>query len=359
MTTVDRSRAGLRVKRARGHRVVLHVVESWGAGVRAATLQFVNSTPEVEHHLLRGITRTEFSDEGESVFASVGGLPRGAVGARRAIRRAVRNVQPDVVHAHSSNAGVFVRTAIRSTASRRIVYSPHCFAFERRDLSPFRRRLVLGIEKVLARNTDTLAACSPGEARTAESMAARRVVTVPNTARIPALAMLERRHHLRVVGMGRIGAQKDPDFFRAAVAELQILNPLVTARWIGDGDDHGARHRLEMAGIHTTGWLPSFDTHRTLGASGVYLHTARWEGFPLSILEAIELGIPVIARDVPTLNGAIATPGITTPVQMADAADRLVEGGEEARQANLDAWSELLAENTADQQGKALRSIYQ
>ena len=40
--------------------VVLHVAESWGAGVRAAVLQFVAATPDIEHHLLRGAKRAEF-----------------------------------------------------------------------------------------------------------------------------------------------------------------------------------------------------------------------------------------------------------------------------------------------------------
>ena len=124
MTTVDRSRASSRILRQRGHRVVLHVVESWGAGVRAAVLQFVAATPEVEHHLLRGVSRAEFSDDGETIFASVGVLPGGSFGAHRAIRRAVRVLQPDVVHAHSSYAGLFVRTAVRSTPTLAKIASP-------------------------------------------------------------------------------------------------------------------------------------------------------------------------------------------------------------------------------------------
>lgn len=339
-------------------RVVLHVVESWGAGVRAATLQFVHATPEVEHHLLRATGRAEFASDGETVFQSVRTLPTNLPGAHRAIRAAVRELRPDVVHAHSTYAGAFVRTAVRSTARRRIVYSPHCFAFERGDLPRLRRRLTRVVERVLAHNTDTLAACSPGEARTAAGMHVRRIVTVPNVARVPALAMLERRHPSRVVGVGRIGAQKDPAFFREAVGLLGAMRPQVSAWWIGDGDDHASRYALERDGVHVTGWLPSFDAQRALGGAGVYLHTARWEGFPLSILEAVELGIPVIARDVPTMHGAIATPGVRTPAEMAAAADALIAGGDDARQKNLDAWRALLVDNTEHRQAVALRAAY-
>ncbi|MEQ1737023.1 MAG: glycosyltransferase, partial [Rhodoglobus sp.] len=175
--------------------VVLHVVESWGAGVRSAVLQFVSSTPELEHHLLRGVRRSEFSTEDEAGFESVAVLPSGARPARAAIRRGAAAVQPDVVHAHSSYAGMFVRTALRTRPDRRLVYSPHCFAFERRDISPITRMLVRAAERVLARNTDTFAVCSPAEARAAAALSRRgaRVIHVPNVARIPALAMLEHR----------------------------------------------------------------------------------------------------------------------------------------------------------------------
>ncbi|HEV7741033.1 MAG TPA: glycosyltransferase [Pseudolysinimonas sp.] len=345
--------------------VVLHVAESWGAGVRAAVLQFVAATPEVEHHLLRGMKRAEFSSEDEHAFASVGALPGGALAARRAIRLGVAQVQPDVVHAHSSYAGLFVRTALRRRPDRRLVYSPHCFAFERRDLNPVVRLAIRAAERLLAGNTDTIAACSPGEARTASKLrawpfrAATRVVYVPNVARIPALAMLEHRTPNRVVGVGRIGAQKDPDFFRAAILQLRRGgHPDLDARWIGDGDDRIARLRLERAGIPATGWLSSFDAHKALGQAGVYLHTARWEGFPVSILEAIELGVPVIAREVPTMAGAIATPGISTPEQMAAAADELLHGGDTARHANLAAWQRRLAANTPERQARALETAY-
>jgi len=359
MTSLE-SAIGAPVAAARSDRVVvLHVVESWGAGVRAAVLQFVSATPELEHHLLRGVNRSEFAADDEAGFASVGVLPAGALAARRTIRRGADAVDADVVHAHSSYAGLFVRLALRTRPGRRLVYSPHCFAFERRDLSPVTRLLVRAAERALVRNTDTIAACSPGEAVTAIRLRARRVVHVPNVARVPALAMLEHRDPNRVVAVGRIGAQKDPDFFRNTVLHLRRGgHPGLDARWIGDGDDRIARLRLERAGIPVTGWLSSFDAHRALGAAGVYLHTARWEGFPIAILEALELGVPVIARDVSTLSGAIATPGIRTPEQMAAAAEELLRGGEAARQQNLAEWQRLIAANTPERQAATLRAAY-
>jgi glycosyltransferase involved in cell wall biosynthesis len=72
----------------------------------------------------------------------------------------------------------------------------------------------------------------------------------------------------------------------------------------------------------------------------------------------VELGIPVLAREVPTLRGATATPGIRTPQQLADAAARLLDGDEPARLRNLAAWRLALDANTPERQADALRLAY-
>jgi glycosyltransferase involved in cell wall biosynthesis len=338
-----------------GRVVVLHVVESWGAGVRAATIRYATATPGLEHHVLRGTGRSEFASDGEQAFASVRDLPAGAFAARAAIRRAARELRPDVVHAHSSYAGLFVRTGLRNTAALRIVYSPHCFAFERRDLSPLVRLAARGIEFVLARNTDTIAACSRAELATASRLGVRAayVPNVPNTGTPVAPASTA-----GIVAVGRIGAQKGTGFYSAVVEVLRARRPDVTATWVGDGDDTDARATLERSGIRVTGWLPSAAAHLSVAGAAVYVHSAEWEGFPIAILEAIELGVPVVAREVPTLRGAIAPPGLTTPAAVADAVDNLLAGGPVAREQNLSAWRALLAENTAEQQSAALRALY-
>jgi glycosyltransferase involved in cell wall biosynthesis len=338
-----------------GRVVVLHVVESWGAGVRAATIRYAAATPEYEHHVLRGTGRSEFASDGEDVFASVRALPSGALAARRAVRAAARELRPAVVHAHSSYAGVFVRTALRSSHRQRIVYSPHAFAFERRDLPPALRLAARGIEGLLARNTDTIAACSRAELTTASRLGARAVY-VPNVA-APARAVSEAATD-GVVAVGRIGAQKDPAFFSEVVELLRARRPALPATWVGDGDDPDARTGLERRGIRVTGWLSSAGARFTMAGAAAYVHTARWEGFPIAILEAVALGVPVVARTVPTLEGAVATPGLTTPAQVAAAVDELLAGGPVARERNLAAWGQLLAGNTAEAQAEALRGLY-
>jgi glycosyltransferase involved in cell wall biosynthesis len=59
---------------------------------------------------------------------------------------------------------------------------------------------------------------------------------------------------------------------------------------------------LLAAGIDVTGWLPREESLRRLAqAGGIYLHSARWEGFPFAILEAHAAGLPLIIRHIPSL----------------------------------------------------------
>lgn len=358
--------------------VVLHVAGDWGSGeqgsgdwdaeARAAALQFVRATPEHEHHLLRGTGRAGLAAAGlgaEDVrgFSSVGVLPAGAA-SWRAIRDAADAVAADVVHAHSAGAGLAARIVLgdRSTrhrAGRHLVYSPHCFGFERLDLSAARRFASRLAERLLVRGADTVVACSPAETVAARRLGAHRVTHVPVVARVPALAMLEHRQPGRIVAVGRVGARRDPDFFRATIRLLrQIRRSGIDARWIGEVDDRLAAQRLERVGVPVTGWMSSFDALRALGSAGVYLHTARWGAQPLDILAAVELGVPVLARDVPALHGLNATPGLTTPARLAAAAAELLAGGDLARHANLAAWQRRLATCTPPNQSRGLAAAY-
>lgn len=45
------------------------------------------------------------------------------------------------------------------------------------------------------------------------------------------------------------------------------------------------------------GWLPRQQVIEELYQSDLYLSTARWEGMPVSIIEACAAGLPVVARN--------------------------------------------------------------
>lgn len=282
---------------------VLHVIESLGGGVLTSVLTMVDATPDIEHELAIW-SRRDHADTGDELapFAAVHRLPAQPHRAARGLQELVDRLAPDVVHAHSSYAGVLARS---TEIDARVAYSPHCFAFERTDLGGVGRAAVREVERALVRRTDVLIACSPHEAGLAGELGHARVVTVPNRALHPPELSARRAEPFRVVTVGRVTAQKDWRHLVAVKREVDRLtvrrglDPM-TWEWLGSGDVEGER-ALEDAGVSVSGWLPREEVVARIGGAQAYVHTAAWEGAPVSILEAAAVGLPLAARAIPTL----------------------------------------------------------
>lgn len=298
---------------------VLHVVESLGGGVLSAVLTMVDATPEIDHHLMIWPRRAHADTGDRRAFASVGELPTQPLRALHALRLVTRALGPDVLHAHSSYAGFLTRALDLGVG---VVYSPHCFGFERSDIRPVARAGVWRTEHALVRHTAVLAACSPHEAVLAERVGHRVVVTVPNRALDPPGLRARYEEPLRVVAVGRIGAQKDWRYL-LDVKRCFDRRAARTARWewLGSGDVEGEA-QLRSQGVTVTGWLPREQVVRRLAAAQVYLHTAAWEGAPVSVLEASAVGLPIAARRILPLV-SLGVPGLAGTVE--SLATRLID----------------------------------
>ncbi|WP_301408336.1 glycosyltransferase family 4 protein [Luteococcus sp.] len=332
---------------------VLHIAESFGGGVVTAMAEYVHSTPEIEHHLLYGHRKQTAADSWDP-YTSVRTLGSGRE-AIRAIRRAVDELQPDVVHAQSSFAGAFTRIALRNRRVR-IVYTPHCFAFERRDISPVARAAYFALERVLALNTEVLAGCSPFEARMgAQWRGAEHAIYVPNVARVDAVEAADRGAGGRplVVGLGRLDIQKDPEWFAGVAA---LLRGDVDLLWVGGGTPE-AEQRMRDNGIEVSGWVDRGEALKMLASASCFVSSALWEGFPMVLLEASELGVPVVMRELSALEDAPESVRVRTQAEAADLTRRVVADPAD-RDANLAAWRHYLRENTPAIQRERLLQAY-
>lgn len=346
---------------------ILHVTESMGAGVSSALLDYVANSPEYQHHLLyveRAETKT-LPPGWPDAFESTAQLPSGQLRRIRAVREAAHRLKPLVLHSHSSFAGLYARLAVRNTAALQQVYTPHCYAFERLDLSTAARRAYRAAEWFLAGNTGTVAACSPREAALAKTLAKRwptrtAVAYVPNAApsvgaRPPVGKVPPPGELLSLAGAGRLGPQKDPRFFLAAVEALRRSGQEVQASWLGGGDSK-LTQELTEAGIRVTGWLPREQLFAELATTDVYLHSAAWEGFPLTVLEAAALQIATVVRGIPAFDGVDLPLRINSPEELPEIWPQLrdpltrSDAAERARSA--------LASNNSQSQRNALLAVY-
>ena len=289
-----------RVERTGDHPVLFHVTDCVGGGVPVAMLDYIAQSPGIRHVLLW--PSGNHVPDGVVVSAEVRQLPAGRLHRWWTVQRMVRAEQPTAVMAHSIHAGLWTRLP---KVPRPLAYQPHAFSFEAPTERRTMDRVLRTVEWALARRTDVLVALTPHEAGLGQRLNRRMcVLTVRNAVAVDARAEFEPtvvRPHT-VVASGRLAPQKDPEFFRAVVDQVRAWLPDTRFLWIGDGDD-GMRRSLESAGVMVTGWVSRDAARAHLAECAVYVHTARFEGFPLSVLEACALRRPVVVRSLPCFEG--------------------------------------------------------
>jgi glycosyltransferase involved in cell wall biosynthesis len=361
-TTNRRPHADTAARRPASRLHVLHVVEALGSGIATALEDYLLSTPDHTHSVLayrRPLAQT--GDNLERLAARLLPLPEGRLAQARAVRRWIRELRPDLVHAHSTYAGVYVRLFARRPGAP-LVYTPHAYPFERRDVPAAVRGLYWLVEAALSLGGGCVAAVGPREAELAARLPGRQaVVKLPNVVRDlrprPPGAEEEptSRNELRLAALGRISPQKGPDFFARAARLSRVRGLPLRWTWVGGGRPEEER-TLRAAGAVVTGWLPRQAALDRLATADVYVHTAAWEGCPVSVLEAAALGLPILARRIPALE-ALAVPALCdSPEAMVAAARSLLS--RPAREA-LRRRSRLLAEqHRPAQQRDALQLAY-
>jgi glycosyltransferase involved in cell wall biosynthesis len=332
---------------------VLHVTEALGGGVQSAIANYIDHLPEIEHAVYSR------ARDGQSTYSWSRPVEHeryegGLTGFFVRLVRKVRQERPDIVHLHSSFAGAARAVLPPATA---VVYSPHCYAMERRDLGAVPRAGFAAVEWVLARRTRAVVAVSPREAELSRRLNARMPVVValnpaPFTtppSRAPAADPAE------VVMVGRISPQKDPGLFAAVAASTRGAPWRYV--WIGDGDSD-ARDELIRAGVEVTGWTPPDRAAERVAGARLYLHCAAWEGGPLSTIEAATLGTPVLARDIPSMSSLGYALAGERPDQLAGAVTRYFSDSAYAREVARRTASVADASSTAAMSA-AVRDVYE
>lgn len=250
--------------------------------------------------------------------------PLAAPGAVADIRRLLRDVRPDLLHVHSTEAGVVGRIAAKREGVP-VVATLHGLPFRGSRSAPFRAAIVLA-ERLLAARTSLFLANSPAirdayiSAGIGRPKQYRVVVSGIDLTRVRAAAPADlpgRRPC--VLFAGRLEANKGILDAVEAVRRLRRSGFDVDLLVAGDGP---LRARLPReAWLHVLGHRD--DLPSVLRSVDVIVLPSVAEGTPRVLTEAMACGVPVVATAVGGIPEQVGAAGILVAPRDADA---LVEG---------------------------------
>jgi len=279
---------------------LLYVVESFSTGVYAIVRDIAcNLDPEAFTvrilHSLRPDSPKTYEEDFAQLHISLQYIPMGSLKTYRravgAIREAIRTFEPDTIHLHSSKAGVLGRLAAKGSFSKRLLYSPHGFSFLRTDVGATKRRIFLTLEILADRyKRATIVAVSEGERIEALKITSDTMV-INNFIDTSLFDTITEEPTNCVVTTGRIAPQKNPQLFNTIAKSL----PDVPFLWVGDGP---LSSELTASNITVTGYVPRSEAIHHVRNAKIYLQTSLWEGMPVSILEAMAAGKPIVASNI-------------------------------------------------------------
>ncbi len=261
--------------------------------------------------------------------------------AYRALLALFRAERPDLVHAHMPISGLVARAAAKRAGVPVIAYTCHGFLFNQPGPA-WRRGLSLLLEWLGGRMTDRFLTVSAEEARDARRLHIHRHATAVLNGRDPAVfrpdpaARAAVRAELGapeadcvVVVVSRLVRHKGhPELLRAMErvpgAVLWVVGERLPSDHGADLEPHFARAEAALGPrLKRLGYR--HDVARILAAADVFALPSHFEGLPMSIIEAMLTGLPVVATDirgpreqvVPEETGLLVPPADDAPLAAA------------------------------------------
>lgn len=224
------------------------------------------------------------------------------------IHELIKQIKPDILHCHSSKAGIIGRSAIIGSHVAKVFYTPHAYSFQAWEFSESKKLLFVMLERMFSHLLTTRTFnVSAGEC----DIALRYGIDNPNKFKvvyngIPDIELPSHDEALRALGLSslpqdsivvgstvRLAAQKDPMTFVRVAKTVVEHNPRVHFVCVGDGDlQDDVTRFVESNGladhVHLLGYRD--DAERIVTAFDVYLLTSLYEGLPYSLVEVIACG---------------------------------------------------------------------
>jgi glycosyltransferase involved in cell wall biosynthesis len=230
--------------------------------------------------------------------------------------RVIRREKPDVVHTHTAKAGFVGRWAAKLAGVPVIVHTFHGHVFEG-YFGPRKTQMFIWLERITSRITDTILTLTEGlrreladKYRVARS---ERITVLPLGLDLQPFADTPRKAgafrqawgipaDAPLVGIsGRFVQVKNHALFLEAAAIIHAQRPDARFVMIGDGELRAeVEAQIDALGLREvviiTGWQRDLTT--AYADMDVFIISSVNEGTPVTIIEALSAGCPVVATRV-------------------------------------------------------------
>ena len=218
--------------------------------------------------------------------------------------RFVRENKIQVVHAQGKGASIYGRLVAMCTGVP-CVYTFHGLHYGKYNW--LKKQVYFGIERLLALFTEAFIAVSEGERREVAvhlPSLSNKIQLIYNGVDIPETAnsCCPENEKVVVCCIARLDFQKNLEMLIPIAQGLQKSLPNgVAIHVVGvKNENNELKRRIDAENLSDIIFLQGFsnDTSIWLRSAHFYLSTSRWEGLPISVLEASAHGLPIIATDV-------------------------------------------------------------
>ena len=286
---------------------IVHVMECFAGGTFNFLVDLTNELSNEEHIVIYGTNRENTPKNFKDLFnknvkfiewktAQREMKPLKDIKALWELYTILKKIDGiDVIHLHSSKAGFLGRiVSFLLGKSSKTIYTPHAISFLRLDVSSKKRKIFIWMEKFASLFGGEIVACSQSEKEAIEEQGIKNVTFINNGIKpLQIEKKVNTSNKITIISVGRLSIQKNPKLFNDIALEF-INNPNIQFIWCGDGE---LKSELTSSNIKCTGWIDRKELENYLTNADIYLSTSLWEGLPLSVLEAMSIGLPVVLSD--------------------------------------------------------------
>ena len=233
----------------------------------------------------------------------------------RQLRQLLREARPDVVHTHSSKAGILGRRAARQVGGMAVVHTIHGLPFHPYQ-SGLKNRLYIALERRAARESDAILCVADAMTRQAlaagvgrpeqyktvySGMETQRFLNRPADVEAFRASLGVGPDDVLITQVSRLAELKGHDDLLTAAARLD--DPRVRFCFVGDGHLRGhIERRIAEEGLAgrvcLTGLLPPERIPTVMHATDILAHCSYREGLARTLPQALLAGVPVVTYDV-------------------------------------------------------------